>query len=662
MKINRIYIKNFGGISNKEYVLSNELNVIFGENEAGKSTFLSFIRFIFYGAKKQRGKELSFRDKYMPWNGEDMSGEIEFTINDTEYSLSRSISATGRKKDVNFINKTTGDTISVSDADEIGNEMFKLSEEAFLKTLFLGADGAQISSDGELLAKISNAAQSGDETVSHQAIFDEINDMIADLSSPRRSKAVIPAIENQLEMAEAKKSEAEKLLEQKNILSEKLTSTKAKLDEAIQNKSLLSEKSAAARQYTDYITYIKSAAKFEEAKEAYNNALNAHLDDNGKFELIKDMSADEEKTLLNDNSADISALKMQEVLLRDKSKSAKNLFVISAIVAILCAVAGVFYPITFIGTVISAVLSVYFFMLSKKINFKINVITDEISSSEKAKKDILNKYKLESIEHYKILKHEHSEASARRELYSSKVKMAKDIYEERKAVMDALDATLTDRYGSTDNLKCDKVDADETTISMQMQILDDTIIRYTAECAKFKSEVDSTENIAQEIANLTQEISDLHEAYNEANEKLRILNLATEILNQAYEELKGNFAPRLAKATANIFNQLTGGKYGELIVNDAFEIQIKNDGKYENSKFFSSGTIQQLYFSLRLGIIELIMGNYPLFIDDAFITYDDSRFNNAAVFLKDYSVNNQIIFCTCHTRERDMQGAQVLKF
>ena len=63
MKINRVYIKNFGGISDREYILSDRLNVIFGENESGKSTFLSFIRFVFYGAKKSRAKELSFRDR-----------------------------------------------------------------------------------------------------------------------------------------------------------------------------------------------------------------------------------------------------------------------------------------------------------------------------------------------------------------------------------------------------------------------------------------------------------------------------------------------------------------------------------------------------------------------------------------------------------------------
>lgn len=662
MKLNRIYIKNFGGISDREYILTDGLNVIFGQNESGKSTFLSFIRFIFYGAKKQRGKELSFRDKYMPWNGKDMSGEIEFSLNGTEYSLSRTVSATGRKKDVNLINKTTGDTIAISDGDELGTELFKMSEQAFLKTLFLGAEGAQISSDGELLSKISNVAQSGDEKISYQAVCDEINDMIADLSSSRRSKAIIPALEKQLAALEEKRTESETLYNQKSLLAEKLASINSSLDNALRTKSLLNEQSAKAKQYSEYVAYEKASAKLKEAEEAYKNILNSGEDSNEKYAFLNDISPDEEQILLKDNSAEISATKMEEVLLKDKAKSSKTFAVFSAVLAILCAVAGVIFLPVFIGTTVCAALSVYFFITSGKNSKRIIDINNDLSAAEKKKTDILNKYNLESVEHYKQLKRESSDAAARDELHKSKLDMAMGIYNDRKAEFNSLHSSITEKYGDADNFRCEPADADESAISAQIKVIDEDILRYTAESARIKSDAESADGLAQEIANINREINDLNEAYDEAKEKLRILNLASELLEQSYEELKGNFAPRLAKATADIFNALTGGKYGEVIVNDAFEIQVKNGGKYENSIFFSSGTIQQLYFSLRLGIIELIMGNYPLFIDDAFITYDDSRFNNAAGFLKDYSKNNQIIFCTCHQRESQMDGAEVLNF
>ncbi len=660
MKINRVYIKNFGGIADREYILSDGLNVIFGENESGKSTFLSFIRFIFYGAKKSRAKELSFREKYMPWSGEDMCGEVEFTLNGTEYSLSRRVSPTGRKKDITFINKSTGDTIT--DTDDLGTGIFKMSEEAFLKTLFLGAEGAQITSDGELLSKISNVAQSGDEKVSYQEICAEINEMIADISSPRRSKALIPALGKQLEILESKKVEAQNLYKQKSELSKKLDEINSELDNAIALKTKLNDTKNKAKQYSDWISYKKAYEKLKDAENSYKSSSNADAIDNIKYDFLENISAEEEQIILKDNSADISSFKMQEVLLADKAKTNKKICIVCAIISAICTVLGILYPVAFAGTVLFALLTVYFTLSHKKLISNVSDITKKISDIEQTKNDVLKKYNIESTEHYKLLKRESADLQAREELKKSNSETLKRIYDERKTEYDILSAHIIEHYGSLDNLECEKVDIDEITISQQIKSADEKILNLTAESAKIKSNAESAEGISQEIANINRETKDLKEAYTEASEKLRILNLASEILQQSYEELKSNFAPRLAKSTANIFNTLTGGKYGELIVNDAFEIQIKNDGKYEFSNFFSSGTIQQLYFSLRLGIIELIMGNYPLFIDDAFITYDDLRFKNASDFLKVYSENNQIIFCTCHTRESNMQGAEVLKF
>lgn len=661
MKINRIYIKNFGGISDKKYILSDGLNIVFGHNESGKSTFLSFIRFMFYGAKKQRGKELSFRDKYMPWSGEDMSGEIEFTDDGTVYSLSRSVSATGRKKDVQLINKTTGDTIPVTDGDELGTEIFKMSEQAFLKTLFLGTEGALISSDGELVSKISNVSQSGDESVSYQAVCDEINNIIADLSSPRRSKAIMPQIEKKLELLHSRKEEAENLLANKSELASKLETIDANLDNALKRKIALGEQLKKAKQYNDYQTYKKATDKLNEAEKAYSDII-AFGNDVSVDNIDIYLTEAEEKIILHDNSAEIAEAKTKELLARDKASSTIKSAVISVIVAVICGIAGLFFPIAFIGTALFAVLSVYFFCTSKKHRTDSENAIKDITDSEIKKADILKKYGLNSTEHYKAIKMQKADASLRENIHREKIQMAKKLFDERKEEYDIIFNSLTEKYGNADSIECSPADFTEDIITSQLRTAEDEIVKYTGMGAEIRKDAESVNGISQEIANINREIEDLTEAYNEAKDKLRILNLATEILQESYEEMKSNFAPKLAKATANVFNAMTGGKYGELIVNDAFEIQIKNNGKYENSNFFSSGTIQQLYFSLRLGIIELIMGNYPLFIDDAFITYDDERFRNASDFIRNYADNNQIIFTTCHTRESNIEGARILNF
>lgn len=68
MQIKKLQINNFGKLNNKNIELNNGINVIFGENESGKSTLLKFITSMFYGASKNKnGKRISDFEKYTPW-------------------------------------------------------------------------------------------------------------------------------------------------------------------------------------------------------------------------------------------------------------------------------------------------------------------------------------------------------------------------------------------------------------------------------------------------------------------------------------------------------------------------------------------------------------------------------------------------------------------
>lgn len=659
MKIKRLYIKSFGALADREIALSDGINVIFGGNEAGKSTFLSFFRFIFFGAKKQRGKELSFRDKYMPWDGSDMSGEIEFSMNGADYSLSRTVSASGRKKSAVLINKTTGDTVDI-DGDEIGKELFGVSEQSFLKTLFLGSEGAQITSDGEILTKISNVAKSGDDKVSYQAICDEINNSIAELSSPRRAKAVIPSLEKRISLLEEKKNSAEEALAQKQSLTERLAEAEISLEKALQKKSVLAEKASLMRKYNDYSAYQKCADSLKKAEEEYNAALSGCKENSGKYDFLNNVSTQDEEIILRNTAEGHAEAKMQRLLLDDKKKSRFRFFLIYLAASLLCCAASFFIRWLFAAASAGVVLAICFLVSSKSCGRQIADIDAEIDAKEKEKADVLRKYGLESTAQYIRLKREKENEANETVSQKTAVDMAKRIYDRQKDEYDAVYKEICGKYGDIDGAMCEKPDFDENLFEEQAKN-DEEILIFTAESAKMKSGTEAAQVSQQEISDILQEISDCTAELAEANGRLRVLNLALEILSESYEELKSNFAPRLASSAARIFNTLTGKKYGELIVNDAFEIQIKKDGKYENADFFSSGTIQQLYFALRLGIIEMTMENCPLFLDDPFIAYDGERFAETVKFLNEYAKNHQIILCTCHERECEAADS-LLKF
>ena len=94
MKINYLKINEFGKLKNKELKLENNINLIYGKNESGKTTLLKFICSILYGiSKNKNGKEISDFDKYKPWKGEDFSGKIKYELdNKEEYEVFREFS------------------------------------------------------------------------------------------------------------------------------------------------------------------------------------------------------------------------------------------------------------------------------------------------------------------------------------------------------------------------------------------------------------------------------------------------------------------------------------------------------------------------------------------------------------------------------------------
>ena len=49
MKLIKIDVKNFGGLSDSEWKISSQLHVFYGPNEAGKSTIAAFIKQIMFG-------------------------------------------------------------------------------------------------------------------------------------------------------------------------------------------------------------------------------------------------------------------------------------------------------------------------------------------------------------------------------------------------------------------------------------------------------------------------------------------------------------------------------------------------------------------------------------------------------------------------------------
>ena len=123
MEILNLKVNNFGKLSNKEIELKKGINIIYGENESGKSTLLKFIMGMFYGLSKNKNKKfISDYEKYMPWNGGEFSGKITYKLdNNQKYEVFREF----KKKNPNIFNENLEDISKEFNIDKnLGNRFF----------------------------------------------------------------------------------------------------------------------------------------------------------------------------------------------------------------------------------------------------------------------------------------------------------------------------------------------------------------------------------------------------------------------------------------------------------------------------------------------------------------------------------------------------------
>lgn len=136
------------------------------------------------------------------------------------------------------------------------------------------------------------------------------------------------------------------------------------------------------------------------------------------------------------------------------------------------------------------------------------------------------------------------------------------------------------------------------------------------------------------------------------------LDLAYETLDSLSAGIRREFAPALNKRVGEILSEVTGGRYGEIRVSPDLEMSVihPSTGSQAPASALSGGTLDQCYFALRVAVAEAITrkDEFPFFLDDSFVQYDDRRLERALGILAALSANHQILVFSCHGREEEI--------
>lgn len=763
MKINKLNIVSFGKFQNKEIVFSDGFNLVFGENEMGKTTVMEFIKMMFYGSRGKSADTVNNpRKRYLPWNSDKMAGSIEFEHGGTFYKLEREFKASNSTDKITLWNMDTGVAETLSGAEEVGAKFFGISCGAFEKSVFIANDPtffADSAADGEINSRLSKLTASFDDDTSAEAVLSRIADAQNILQTKTgRGGSIVKLESEKQELYEAQRQN-EELCRRREEINEKIDSLRARLAqngeerkeyferikkaEKSEIRSKLTEFIAAAELYEQTENKIKNkegnliteetAEKIAEMLSDYKvlcdsnekaqqniDALTAEVAKLSAFDNSAEAQKNEEEkqTLLaefNENEAKIRQAELELLSLQNNKNSGKKspniaLLVIGLLLILGGAAAAAVTRIYLIAAVCAAgaVLFILSFILGKRKDNsaaltekleseKQNLIAAKESAADKLAEinARITKASVESGTNEKLLAEKREENLRLREEQLESLKTADALKNEIFAqvapfgVLPDIESAahfVKETTAAIADLKVLRIKAETAAVGTKCanlaQAKEKLALLGEAESsenpAELKAAWQEKENEKSELekelaavsseaktafsglktpAEFEKEIAEKQQKIDAQKAYFERLSLAFTGIEKAFLLLRRNYSGVLEQRAKDILCAITSGKYADITVSKNFDIHLRKteDLSSHSVHNFSRGTSDQAYFSLRLALSEYLskeQGGMPVLLDDVFSQYDDARFAESFAFLKNYAESAQVVFFTCHGKER----------
>lgn len=99
--------------------------------------------------------------------------------------------------------------------------------------------------------------------------------------------------------------------------------------------------------------------------------------------------------------------------------------------------------------------------------------------------------------------------------------------------------------------------------------------------------------------------------------------------------------------------QITDGKYEKILIDENLHMELWTGERKIPITRVSRGTIEQVYFSLRMAAASVLhVEEMPLILDDTFVFYDDRRLEYMLQWL--VKTGKQVLLFTCQKREQEI--------
>lgn len=543
MEILELNMKHFGKFQEHTVKLLPGVNIIYGGNETGKTTIHAFIRAMFFGIERGRGKA-GRKDEYQlrqPWeNPTYFAGTMRVKYGGMIYRIERNFYKS--EKDAHLICETTGEELSVENG-EISALLSGMSEAAFRNTVFVPQ--AACETDEGLAEELQKFMMN----------FQETGDGSLDVAK------AIERLKSQRKKLEGKKKQ------EQEILDEKIVRKQMEMDYIKRELELKKERSGCLEKPEQNLTGGKGRAA-----------------ETGAENSMKHEGAD----LLQSG---IGKFQEQSEEIQKESSGFYNKFLLWLnVLLFLCAGLGI-------------ACGVFALSLAMRISmFAIGAVFLVLFS-------LTMKYTIAN----------------RRKIFRKRKGHPTLDFEETDLRKQRKELGMTDLQNqSKERWKQEEYQKELQEKNVQLQVIRD--------------EMEELYRQREQLISYDREIEAIDLAM------VRIKELSTQIYREAGAEFNNT--------ASNILSDLTEGRYTHLALDEKMQIRINTPSHLLYLHQVSYGTMNQIYFALRMAAGNLLSGGcpVPIILDEAFAMYDDERLAEALRWLD--TCGRQVILFTCQTREK----------
>ena len=156
------------------------------------------------------------------------------------------------------------------------------------------------------------------------------------------------------------------------------------------------------------------------------------------------------------------------------------------------------------------------------------------------------------------------------------------------------------------------------------------------------------------FCNIGEQLKELEAAGDTECELQREIDAAELAANEIFtlsREFYEEAGDTLNSEVSRLVSAFTGGAYDSVRVDESGVLWAKTEGKEVTPEALSRGTLEQFYLALRLAAGRVVTREeaMPVFLDDAFVMYDDQRLARTLRVLA--GLGNQVLLFTCQRRE-----------